>query len=116
MLKSLILAGLLALAPLSAHAQEAKSCQSVEQFSKAVHDADASYDLVILTGTPLETFAANMDKLSGGGHGPMDGLVFKNPEGNDADITVIAVFRGGCYIGNAEVPTQMIKKALGQGV
>jgi hypothetical protein len=98
------------------YAQEAPTCTSIEQFQADVAKSNPDLKLVILSGTPLEAFAANMDRLSGGGHGPMDGLVFIDPETNPNDITVIAVFRDGCYIGQAPVPTAMVKQALGQGV
>lgn len=96
-------------------AQDAK-CLSVEQFSAEVHKQDPKFDLMILTGDQLEAFAQNMDKISGGGHGPIDGIAFLNPEGNDNQITTLTIFRDGCYIGNVDVPTEWVKEALGQGV
>lgn len=97
-------------------AQDAASCVSMEQFQTELTKQDPTYKAIVLSGGPLEQFAANMDKLTGGGHGPMDGLVFLDPEGNKNEITIIAVFRDHCYIGNAEARTDIVKQALGTGI
>lgn len=93
-------------------AAPAEQCVSVEQFKTEVLKQDPSYNLVVLQGDALQTFAANMDRITGGGHGDMDAIALLSPDGNENDITTLAIFVKGCYAGNADIPTQMVKEAL----
>lgn len=90
-----------------------QKCATAEQFMTDINKGAKQYDLLYLTGQPLEVFVASMDSQSGGGHGDMSGLVFLNPEGNQNKLTIIAVFVKGCYAAVVEVPTSMVAKALG---
>lgn len=112
--KSMVMAVMLILAGLTtAYAQEAAQCQTMEMF---VTDASEKTqtpveNFVVLSGSPLEEFAANMDRLSGGGHSAMSGVVFLDPKKNQNDLTAIVVFRDSCYVGVAIVPTKMVHEA-----
>jgi len=88
-------------------------CQSAEQFIAEVHDRAPDIKVLYLNGTALEAFATNMDKLSGGGHSSMDGIVMIDPATNKNDLTNLAIFRNHCFLGQVDVPTDMVKKALG---
>lgn len=96
----------------TANAQDNK-CATAEQFMTDINKGERKYDLVYLTGQPLEVFVTEMDRQSGGGHGEIGGLVFLNPEGNQNNVTIIAVFVKGCYAAVVSVPTKWVAKALG---
>lgn len=117
--QSIALAVMLAFAALGSVQAQTTECMSAQTLIEKANEgiaADQKLDLIYLTGEALETFATNMDKITGGGHSAMDGLVFVNPDDNKNDMTVIAIFRDSCYIGNAEVLTSYVKQALGPQV
>lgn len=121
MIKAMLLGILMSVAPLGAYAADNQpaTCQSIDQFMQTAKDNGFQPEqFTLLTGTPLETFAANMDRLTGGGHGAMDALVFLTPpdQVGENDVTVLGVFRDHCYIGTAMVSSVLVKKALGQEV